>query len=77
MSDLRPPGTSGSGAAVRIVAVLVMIASVVGLFGAGLCLVNVIDDADLPIFLLILTPAVLFFAGVIWVCATLLQRLKT
>ena len=76
MSNLPSPQPAGTNIGLRVVIILILIASVLGLVGTGLCFVSVIDDANLPVFLLILTPLVLFFGGVIWVCKALLKRLS-
>jgi hypothetical protein len=71
-----PANTTG---ALRVVTILVMIGSILGLLGSGLCFLAFASEGyfgDMLGILLLVGPAVLFFAGVIWVCKALLDRLK-
>jgi hypothetical protein len=74
------PGTQpDSTGALRVVAILVMIGSILGLIGTGLCFLAFASEgiyADMSGILLLILPALLFFAGCIWVCKALLDRLK-
>lgn len=79
MSDQPPPTPANNTGALRVVAVLVMIGSVLGLVGSGLCFFAFFGegfDPDMLGILLLIAPALLFFAGSIWVCKALLDRLK-
>ena len=72
------PPANNTGA-LRVVAVLVMIGSVLGLLGTGLCFIGVAIDGyfgEMFGILLLIAPALLFFAGSIWVCKALLDRTK-
>ena len=63
----------------RVVTVLVMIGSILGLLVTGFCAVAVMIDGYLQEMfgiLLMIAPGVLFFAGSIWVCKALLARLR-
>lgn len=66
----------------RLVAILVMIVSILGLIGTGFCALGVMADGmmgsggDALWILLIATPPLLFFVGCIWVCSELLKRLS-
>lgn len=65
--------------ALRVVAILVMIGSILGLLGSGLCFLAFLSDGfygDMAGILLLVLPVLLFFAGAIWVCKALLDRLK-
>ena len=82
MSDLPPPTppspeTGGSGN-LRIVAILVMIGSIIGLLGSGFCALAFIGDSpsDGGLVLLLAGPPLLFFGATIYVCKALLERLK-
>jgi hypothetical protein len=71
------PGDGTGG--LRVVAILVMIGSVLGLLGTGFCFLAVAVDGYLEEafgILLLIAPALLFFAGSIWVCKALLVRLR-
>lgn len=73
-----PAPGDGTGA-LRVVAILVMIGSILGLLGTGFCfLAFAVDGYFEEMFgiLLLIAPALLFFAGSIWVCKALLERLK-
>ena len=89
MSDTPPGGLPNSveprapqadpNAALRVVTVLVMIGSILGLLGSGLCFLAFLSDgfyADMAGVLLMVLPLLLFFVGAIWVCKALLDRLK-
>ena len=71
--------TDPSGA-LRVVTILVMIGSILGLLGSGLCFLAFTSEGgfygDMFGILLLVAPLVLFFAGAIWVCKALLDRLK-
>jgi hypothetical protein len=74
----EPAPGSGTGG-LRAVAILVMIGSILGLLGTGFCFLAVAADGYLDEafgILLLIAPALLFFAGSIWVCKALLDRLK-
>lgn len=76
-SSSPTPG-DGTGA-LRVVAILVMIGSVLGLLGTGFCFLAVFADGymqDMYGILLLIAPVLLFFAGSIWVCKALLERLR-
>ncbi len=76
-SGRRPPSSPTGG--LRVVAILVMIGSILGLLGSGLCFLAFASEgyyADMLGILLLVAPLVLFFAGSIWVCKALLDRLK-
>ena len=65
--------------ALRVVAVLVMIGSILGLLVTGFCVVAVAIDGyieEMFGILLMIAPAFLFFAGSVWVCKALLTRLR-
>ena len=66
--------------ALRVVTILVMIGSILGLLGSGLCFLAFASEGgfygDMFGILLLVAPLVLFFAGAIWVCKALLDRLK-
>ncbi len=74
-----PPATDGK---LRVVSILVMIVSILGLIGTGFCALGVMADgimgsgADALGVLLIAGVPLLFFVGCIWVCSELLKRLK-
>jgi hypothetical protein len=73
------PAPSDNTGALKVVAVLVMIGSILGLLGSGFCFLAFLGEgfyADMGGILLLVAPAVLFFAGSIWVCKALLDRLK-
>jgi hypothetical protein len=74
----QPPHDSSG--ALRVVAILVLIGSVLGLLGSGLCFLAFASEGgfygDMMGILLLVAPLVLFFAGSIWVCKALLDRLK-
>ena len=79
MSDQPPPAASNNTGALRVVAILVMIASVLGLLGSGFCFLAFFADgfySEMLGVMLIVGPFLLFFAGSIWVCKALLDRLK-
>lgn len=78
MSD-QPPTVANSAGALRVVAILVMIASVLGLLGSGFCFLAFFADGfygEMLGILIIVAPCLPFFAGSIWVCKALLDRLK-
>lgn len=63
----------------RVVTILVMIGSILGLLGSGLCFLAFLSDGfygDMAGILLLVLPLLLFFVGAIWVCKALLDRLK-
>ncbi len=66
----------------RVVSILVMIVSILGLIGTGFCALGFMADGfmgsgvDVLWMLLIAAPPLLFFVGCIWVCSELLKRLK-
>lgn len=65
--------------ALRVVAILVMIASILGLLGSGFCFLAFFADGfydEMIGVLMVAGPILLFFAGSIWVCKALLDRLK-
>lgn len=71
-------GAENTGA-LRVVAVLVMIGSILGLLVTGFCVVAVAIDGyieEMFGILLMIAPAFLFFAGSVWVCKALLTRLR-
>ena len=74
-----PAATDGK---LRVVSILVMIVSILGLIGTGFCALGVMADgimgsgADALWVLLIAGVPLLFFVGCIWICAELLKRLK-
>ena len=73
----QQPGSSNG--ALRIVTILVMIGSILGLLGSGLCFLAFASEGyygDMLGILLLVAPLLLFFAGSIWVCKALLDRLK-
>jgi hypothetical protein len=73
------PRSDGGTGGLRVVAILVMIGSVLGLLGTGFCFLAVAVDGYLDEafgIMLLISPALLFFAGSIWVCKALLDRLK-
>ena len=79
MTDQPPPLPAPSTGALRVVAILVMIGSVLGLLGSGFCFLAFFADgfyAEMLGILIIIVPCLLFFAGSIWVCKALLDRLK-
>jgi hypothetical protein len=84
MSETPPGGTTPTpdanpNGALRVVAILVMIGSILGLLGSGLCFLAFLSDgfySDMLGILLLVLPLLLFFVGVIWVCKALLDRLK-
>jgi hypothetical protein len=89
MSESQPGGLPNSVApqapqadpngALRVVTVLVMIGSILGLLGSGLCFLAFLSDGfygDMAGILLLVLPLLLFFVGAIWVCKALLDRLK-
>lgn len=79
MSDLPPTRPADNTGGLRVVAVLVMIASILGLLGTGFCFLAFAADGYMREtfgILLLVAPALLFFAGAIWVCKALLDRLK-
>ena len=68
-----------SNGALRVVTILVMIGSILGLLGSGLCFLAFLSDGfygDMAGILLLVLPLLLFFVGAIWVCKALLDRLK-
>jgi len=75
-----PQAPAGNTGALRVVAILVMIGSILGLLGSGLCFLAFATDGgfygDMLGILLMVAPLLLFFAGAIWVCKALLDRLK-
>ena len=78
--SVEPPQTpTDPTGALRVVTILVMIGSILGLLGSGLCFLAFASEGylgDLLGILLLVGPAMLFFAGAIWVCKALLDRLK-
>jgi hypothetical protein len=73
-----PPPTYSTGA-LRVVTILVMIGGILGLLGTGFCFLAFAVDGYLEEMfgiLMLIAPALLFFAGSIWVCKALLDRLK-
>lgn len=83
MSDLPPPASADNPGdntgALRAVAILVMIGSIFGLLGTGVCFLAFLSEgfyADMSGILLLIVPGLLFFLGCIWVCKALLDRLK-
>ena len=66
----------------RVVSILVMIVSILGLIGIGFCALGVMADGvmgsggDALWVILIAGGPLLFFVGSIWVCSELLKRLK-
>jgi hypothetical protein len=72
------PGDGTGG--LRVVAILVMIGSVLGLLGSGFCFLAFLSEGgfygEMFGILILVAPALLFFAGSIWVCKALLDRLK-
>ena len=80
--SVEPPGSrqpSSPNGGLRVVAILVMIGSILGLLGSGLCFLAFASEGyygDMMGILLLVAPLVLFFAGSIWVCKALLDRLK-
>jgi len=75
--ETQPP-TDTTGA-LRVVAILVMIGSILGLLGTGFCFLAFTVDGYLEEMfgvMMLIAPALLFFAGCIWVCKALLDRLK-
>ena len=81
MTEAPPPAPpspeTGSGG-LRVVTILVMIGSILGLLGSGFCALAFISDspADGGITLLLATPPLLFFGATIWICKALLDRLR-
>ena len=74
-----PQAPAGNTGALRVVAILVMIGSILGLLGSGLCFLAFLSDGfygDMAGILLLVLPLLLFFVGAIWVCKALLDRLK-
>jgi hypothetical protein len=74
-----PRSPASDTGALKVVTVLVMIGSILGLIGSGLCFLAFFADgfyADMLGILLLVLPLLLFFAGSIWVCKALLDRLK-
>mgnify|MGYP003575197620 CR=1 FL=1 len=73
----QPPSNPTGG--LRVVTILVMIGSILGLLGSGLCFLAFASEGyygDMLGILLLVAPLLLFFAGSIWVCKALLDRLK-
>jgi hypothetical protein len=74
-----PQAPADSSGALRVVTILVMIGSILGLLGSGLCFLAFLSDGfygDMAGILLLVLPLLLFFVGAIWVCKALLDRLK-
>ncbi len=74
-----PQVPADSNGALRVVTILVMIGSILGLLGSGLCFLAFLSDGfygDMAGILLLVLPLLLFFVGAIWVCKALLDRLK-
>jgi len=73
-----PQAPADTGGALRVVTILVLIGSILGLLGSGLCFLAFASEGgiygDMFGILLLVAPAVLFFAGSIWVCKALLDR---
>lgn len=82
MSDVPPTESASNSGALRVVTILVMLASILGLLGTGFCAIAVIGDGlsnnagEALAVLSIAVPPLLFFTGAIWVCKGLLDRLK-
>ena len=79
IDPLRPQSPADPSGALRIVTILVLIGSILGLLGSGLCFLAFASEGyygDMMGILLLVAPLVLFFAGAIWVCKALLDRLK-
>lgn len=76
-TPLPPPAPATDGK-LRVVSILVMIVSILGLIGTGFCALGFGTDAgsDFIWVLLIAAVPLLFFVGCIWVCSELLKRLK-
>jgi hypothetical protein len=76
----RPQTPADSTGALRVVTILVLIGSILGLLGSGLCFLAFASEGgfygDMFGILMLVAPLVLFFAGAIWVCKALLDRLK-
>ena len=74
-----PPAPTDTTGALRVVTILVMIGSILGLLGSGLCFLAFLSEGfygDMAGILLLVLPLLLFFVGAIWVCKALLDRLK-
>jgi hypothetical protein len=79
MSDLPPANPASDTGPLRVITILVMVASILGLVGSGVCFLAFLGDGffgDMIGILLLMAPVLLFFAGSIWVCKALLDRLK-
>ena len=80
--SVEPPASQTHGnpnGALRVVTILVMIGSILGLLGSGLCFLAFASEGylgDMLGILLMVAPLLLFFAGAIWVCKALLDRLR-
>jgi hypothetical protein len=81
--SVQPPAPQTQGnpnGALRVVTILVMIGSILGLLGSGLCFLAFASEGgiygDMLGILMFVVPLLLFFAGAIWVCKALLDRLK-
>jgi O-antigen/teichoic acid export membrane protein len=75
----RQAPQADTNGALRVVTILVMIGSILGLLGSGLCFLAFLSDGfygDMAGILLLVLPLLLFFVGAIWVCKALLDRLK-
>jgi hypothetical protein len=75
-----PQAPADPSGALRVVTILVMIGSILGLLGSGLCFLAFASEGgiygDMFGILMFVVPLLLFFAGAIWVCKALLDRLK-
>jgi hypothetical protein len=81
--SVEPPTSQTPGdpnGALRVVTILVMIGSILGLLGSGLCFLAFASEGgiygDMFGILMFVVPLLLFFAGAIWVCKALLDRLR-
>ena len=75
-----PQAPADPNGALRVVTILVLIGSILGLLGTGLCFLAFASEGgiygDMFGVLMFVAPLLLFFAGAIWVCRALLNRLK-
>ena len=80
--SVEPPASQTQGnpnGALRVVTILVMIGSILGLLGSGLCFLAFFSEGfygDMVGILVMVLPLLLFFVGAIWVCKALLDRLR-
>lgn len=76
----EPVFTPQSGGGLRVVTILVMIVSILGLIGTGFCALTLLGESfiggDVLSVLMFALPPLLFFIGCVWVCSELLKRLK-